>query len=427
MITSKKTDGTYGEIGFIKVKQEDGSYKDIEHQYDNKGNLIFEKGFTRSKEGVLPLVINGIGKPLKDYDIEGNISQATTPTVDSPQEVKGVGEYDEITGKYKISVVSRGKNLWYLQSSYSFTTYYDINVNINAGHYLSYIIETNGTTDVYGGTGCQLTFSDNTTQYVLFNATYRKSILLSKDVKIVRVYAGKDYNTSVGFTATVSEIMVSANADDSYEPYTPPITTPICIDSPLYKIGDYSDSISMTEEVRAIKELVLTGEESWQLHTNDTTIYQFYTNLPTDKISTSGLSAYSNIVEYGATANNRHEHKFGCYPVINGTQIAFQMQGVKEQFADISAWKSYLAAQHANGTPVTIYYVLAEPEVTEVEPVDIPTLNGTTVIDVDTEVKPSNMWVEYKSSTSEYNPVALRTTDNQALYTADNEILQTRR
>ena len=134
---------------------------------------------------------------------------------------------------YKIPVVTRGKNLWYLKSSYSFTTFYNINVNIKAGHYLSYIIETNGTTGSQGETGCQLTFSDNTTQYVLFNANYRTSIFLSKDVKIVRVYAGKDYNASAGFTATVSEIMVSANADDSYEPYHEPITTPIYLDSPL--------------------------------------------------------------------------------------------------------------------------------------------------------------------------------------------------
>lgn len=123
MITSKKTDGTYGEIGFIKAKQEDGSYKDIECQYDNKGNLIFEKGFTRSKEGVLPLVINGIGKPLKDYTIEGNILQATTPTADNPQEVKGCGNKIEFN-RTNITIIG-------VESSTNYA-YFDISAMPNA-------------------------------------------------------------------------------------------------------------------------------------------------------------------------------------------------------------------------------------------------------------------------------------------------------
>lgn len=520
-----KHENQYKQVGFIKVRQPDGTYKDVDKKYAkiNGGyGLVFEKGFTRSKEGVLPLVIDGIGKPLKDYGIYGNIYQSDGVSPDTPQEIMGCGDrtgnliniipfkatfatgsavirdflnsldvgayvvsynielltrndttdnsfygirvlnesgnfeltpswssasigtvkktsltititednkgkftnvyfygcgifsvgdtgsaqiYDFMLNAgstplpyepygYKADVVTRGKNLWYLQSSYSFTTYYDINVNINAGHYLSYIIETNGTTDVQGGTGCQLTFSDNTTQYVFFNATYRKSILLSKDVKIVRVYAGKDYNTSVGFTATVSEIMVSANADDSYEPYTPPSTTPIYLDSPLYKIGDYSDSIGMTEEVRAVKELVLTGEEDWR---------RLEVSLGTYELRFSDANRTENIVtlkcsHYISQKNVKYYKNLAEETCCFRSDIAHLW--IKDNnIATVEAWKSYLAAQYANGTPIKVYYVLATPETKTVEPVEIPTLNGTTVIDVDTEVKPSNVYIKYKSKT----------------------------
>ena len=381
MIMARNEDGTYSQVGFVK----DNAGIDTEYIYDKDGDIVFEKGFTRETSGTVPLTINGIGKDLKSWSITGKNG---TPTPENPVEVQAVGDrtgnlfdnslleqggwkatagtiptkllpgetnythrtrYNQIipllastlslycpanikinyvwidangislggsgyqkngdtatapeqavsmtfilgldsdiectpsdfsdinlvAGSiapesyepygYKIPVVTRGKNLWYLQSSYSFTTYYIINVNIKAGHYLSYIIETNGTTGSQGETGCQLTFLDNTTQYFIFNANYRTSIFLSKDVKIVKVYAGKDYSTSVGFTATVSKIMVSANADDSYEPYHEPITTPIYLPTPLYSgevmrsDGTITRSDGTTETFTAPQILTLNG------------------------------------------------------------------------------------------------------------------------------------------------------------------------
>lgn len=81
---------------------------------------------------------------------------------------------------------------------------------------------------------------------------------------------------------------------------------------------------------------------------------------------------------------------------------------------DITSIKAYLTAQYANGTPVTVWYVLATEETGIVnEPlmkigdyadtlsmeqagVEIPTVNGSNTLDVDTTVKPSNVYIEYK-------------------------------
>lgn len=83
-------------------------------------------------------------------------------------------------------------------------------------------------------------------------------------------------------------------------------------------------------------------------------------------------------------------------------------------FATLEDFTAYLSAQYANGTPVTIWYVLAEPTTGTVnEPlrkigdhadtisyeqagVQIPTNRGNTVIDVLTELKPSEMYIKYK-------------------------------
>ena len=77
-------------------------------------------------------------------------------------------------------------------------------------------------------------------------------------------------------------------------------------------------------------------------------------------------------------------------------------------------FRTYLTQQYANGTPVTIWYVLAEPETAIVnEPlakigdyadelhsidaaVTIPTANGDNTLTVDTDLPPSSMTIVYK-------------------------------
>lgn len=85
--------------------------------------------------------------------------------------------------------------------------------------------------------------------------------------------------------------------------------------------------------------------------------------------------------------------------VFNANGNALYIRVYQERASTVADFKAYLATQYAAGTPVTVYYVLAEPETKMVESVEIPILNGTTVIDVDTEVKPSNVYIKYKSKT----------------------------
>lgn len=167
------------------------------------------------------------------------------------------------------------------------------------------------------------------------------------------------------------------------------------------------------ETTRKIRKLVLTGEETWYLYsTND--VHQFYTQ-DTAIGGDASSSAYSTITPYGMTASNR-KGDYGCYTVTRGNEIAFQMYGSRVDIPTQTEWKAYLAAQYAAGTPVTVWYVLATPETGIInEPlmkigdyadtlsmeqagVEIPTVNGTTVIDVDTKVEPSNIYIKYKSN-----------------------------
>ena len=55
----------------------------------------------------------------------------------------------------------------------------------------------------------------------------------------------------------------------------------------------------------------------------------------------------------------------------------------KSEFPDLDSWKSYLSAQYASGTPVTIAYQLATPEAFEVTPHPILALPGANTLYTD--------------------------------------------
>ena len=82
----------------------------------------------------------------------------------------------------------------------------------------------------------------------------------------------------------------------------------------------------------------------------------------------------------------------GSQAYILKNQTGWQSQGnlffgAVEIFLTLDAWKAYLAAQYAAGTPVTVYYQLAEPIVTYLDPAPAPTYYPWTRIEQDGTVK----------------------------------------
>ena len=67
-------------------------------------------------------------------------------------------------------------------------------------------------------------------------------------------------------------------------------------------------------------------------------------------------------------------------------------------FTTAEECNAYFKAQYDNGTPVKMWYIMETP-VEEDPPVplpEIPTIDGTTIIDYDGDPKPSQMYVKYK-------------------------------
>lgn len=200
---------------------------------------------------------------------------------------------------------------------------------------------------------------------------------------VSEVQAVGDYDSETG----MYKIPVVTSADGAE-----PITTPIYLPTPLY-----SGEVLRSDGSRDVKrgKLVLTGEETWKLQSvNDYGIYNFYTEFTIPMNVISGLC--NNFKPQNSLISDTKD--VGFLLSKQATSTILYIRADNRIATDVNAFKSWLAAKYAAGTPVTVWYRLAAPTTETFTAPQIPTLNGTTVIDVDTAVKPTEMYTKYKSS-----------------------------
>ena len=405
MIMTRNDDGTYSQVGFIK----DVSGADIEYIKDKNGVILFEKGFSREKSGALPLQIEGIGKPLKDYTIYGNTYQAEGVSPDNPQEVVGSGDRTANLLKLKEDYTTDVRGVSVSTKNGALTLKGTATAGGGRHIYLSENITLpSGTYSVKGDYVSGLSYhiatvSDNVSFNTSQTTSYTFTLTEETEVALgINVVSGKTYDATVyvmlneGETALPYEpygykIPFTTTAEDGSES----ITTTAYLDNPIHKIGDYADVLSYSGKSveRVIKELILTGEE----------------NITHHKTFSGYVSCRIPIIGY-VLQNSQlfctHSQQISFQNLFNGTKIGIAVHNTQDLNYVILAvdglnskedYKNWLAEQYAAGTPVKVHYVLAAPVTETVELPEIPTLDGTTVIDVDTAVQPSEMQIKYKS------------------------------
>lgn len=178
----------------------------------------------------------------------------------------------------------------------------------------------------------------------------------------------------------VGDLVVSGEHAGEYAiPITCGGTTKyIYLQEPIRKIGDYADTVSRSGVcTREIRKLVLTGEEAdWTFEGYGSQ----YTkgNIPIDAGATIGISSH---FAYGS-ANTTDQ-----FDIYQG-KLRINAYGICIKLAE---WKAYLAEQYANGTPVTVWYVLAEPETETVTAPKITTAKGSNTLSIGTTLQPSSV------------------------------------
>ena len=354
--------------------------------------------------GIPPLRFTADGTPLLDYLISGNTVQNGTPTPDNPIMPNGTGErtgnlfdlnswYVQIT-PIRCDVVKAGDTITITatgQDSYTGNGGFHVEAKANT----TYTFKINSNNNKTGGIYLfENGIVDSEHWHVLNNNSTNKSTTFTtrSDTTYMTIRLGV-YNPDDSIT--FSEIMLNEGSTAlPYEPYG--IKIPISSANTTTNI--YLGKVQTT---RKIKKQVLTGEESWTLNNNQL----MYVSKNTEAISYESV-----LCTHYISAKSFME----VYRTTNSTAVTNQGIYINSGSTDIADFKSYLAAQYAAGTPVTVWYVLATPETAVVnEPlmkigdyadtvsyeqaqVSIPTLHGNTVIDVLTDVKPSEVYIKYQ-------------------------------
>lgn len=372
-------------------------------------------GEIKELEGVPPLTFKANGQPLLDYLIKGNMEQSGTPTPSSPIYPSECGERTENLfdiKKVKQSDLLLVSGTTITKSATSFN--YDIFSNssgasanistscmvLEAGTYILSFETIEGQLNMFQIAICPYTSETMSVETQYTDGYNGKTFVLSeKSYVTLRI---RKYEPQ-----SVKNLMINlgSTAPTSYIPYgyKLPIT-----------LGDMTTNIYLGEvqSTRRIKKLVLTGTEIWLRQANShTTCINLYTAITSAEPSSAIIS---NIVTYNSSAGVGNDSIVNVGKINNnGTYLLMDMD--LSDFATADDWRSYLAAQYAAGTPVTVWYVLAEPETGIVnEPlmkigdyadtismeqagVSIPTNKGSNTLNVDTTLKPSNVYIKYKS------------------------------
>lgn len=182
----------------------------------------------------------------------------------------------------------------------------------------------------------------------------------------------------------------------NFEEYITPIITPIYLNEPLCKMGEYTDYIDYENQkiIRAVGIKTFSGTENWELHkeNNDNVVYRLdnvltpMLNAPT---SATYMTHFSLTDIYSTSSFLAGTYRFGFdQDKLTITSSRLYVASDKMTVAEFKAWLS-------ENKP-TIFYPLETPTEESVVLPEITTIKGTNIIDVETEIKPSNVEVTYK-------------------------------
>lgn len=192
---------------------------------------------------------------------------------------------------------------------------------------------------------------------------------------------------------SVGDLVVDKN-DANYGKYKIPVkvngnVTNIYLKEPLRKIRDYADYIDFEngKVVRNVVEGILDGSEGWN---SSAKRYYYYNTELNIKCLGNGVAGIKSNALPSRTWNEIRN---------SGTGIATYTNGVLHNRIDIRAdnlWSTVdEAKEYLANNP--IQYIAPALNPTE-ETIELPTIStneGTNIIEVDTNILPSNMEVEY--------------------------------
>lgn len=147
------------------------------------------------------------------------------------------------------------------------------------------------------------------------------------------------------------------------------------ISNPLCGIDTYKDVLNLAtgQITRTIKKWVMTGRENWNNSFGESLFG--VQGLLNSSPFIVGISAYSTHSKYNPVQSGLDNAMGNGEFALQKNDIQFNVFFKNTDFSSTVNFKAWLAAQYSNGSPVTIWYILATPET---EQITVPSgLSGT--------------------------------------------------
>ena len=349
----------------------------------------------------LPKTIIGDGQPISSYTIKGNMTQSGTPTPSNPIYPTECGDktanlLDIADFTVQANAGSQDKILWkgnMAVGNYTISLYQEDTltgsernrIGIKINDVLTY--SEGGTANFHNEAGL------HSLQFSISNAT---------DYVEIRYWTHTLSNT-----CTYSNVMTNTGSTAlPYEPYgqykipilSNGVAYPIYLSEPLRKIGDSVDIAPSTgTATRILAKQILTGTES-VVYNGKSSPNQIY--VVTTAASSAGTTTASNVISsHFETKTATSQTALGGIAMrSNGTDfligIGYDTLGLDDTATTAqvqTATKAWLADQYANGTPVTVWYVLPTATTESFTAPSIPTSGSPQSFDVSTTLKPSEV------------------------------------
>ena len=308
---------------------------------------------------------------------------------------------------YKIPVRARGENLIDYKkaySSYGTFSFIDngfeyvgkwmihIPVSLEIGKYYTFSSDITGYLEGSTYPYWVIHYTDGTFSNATKLGYY---VLCEKEMDRISLYV----SNATEVTSIITNIQLEeGKVTTEYEPYVEPVTTNIYLDEPLRKVGDYADYIDFEsgKVIRNINLYEINSNSSLKKFsgvTDYSTFFIDYDDLISSNVLTNFLVLSSKFQYNKCGTANMNSHWSANYQIgtsVSSTykRICFTLPNIITSVESAKEW--------LNDNPIDCYYPVETPIEETIELPNIPTHKGTTVIEVDTSILPSNMEVTYK-------------------------------
>ena len=354
-------------------------------------------------------------KPQLELGSTATDWQSPVISPDNPIEIESVGEktknlFDlskvkivKPNGNFKTAeVLDNGIKVYqkyaYSSALYSFTVEKDMTVTFSykatsAEDYKAYVwfvIDGKTHYSVSSGTVFNLAAGNNVVIYFAWQ-TYKSGYTITYEEEVIFT----DIQLEEGENATEYEpygYKIPVKVSDELGNET--VTTNIYLKEPLRKISDYTDYIDFEngKVVRNIGEKIFDGTESFG-KSSSRFQHTFSNEIIIKADGSTGESMCNYFTQGNAGKQFQGLEDNTATPFVYGNQTFLSF--AYSQASTATEFKAFLLEKFNNGKPVVLDYVLEKEKPEDIDLPNIPTHKGTTVIEIDTSITPSNMEVQY--------------------------------